>query len=69
MDQSIENKYKEHFKTLLNLSQSDEDLKEQIFDSINRIDHMSEIFSLFTDKFVQSELELTMNLSENKSKS
>lgn len=69
MDQSIENKYKEHFKTLLNLAQSDEDIKEQIFDSINRIDHLSEIFSLFTDKFVQSELELTISLSEKKSKS
>lgn len=54
-EEKIENKYEKKFQELVQMSETDPVLKEEVFSTLSKIKAAAEFIDLFTVKFLESE--------------
>ena len=58
MKSEVQLLYEKKFQALLENMETDRELKNEVFDSISKIEELTSIIDLFTGKFAQSQIDL-----------
>lgn len=67
-DDKVENEIKDRFKALMERTETDAELKKEVFSTISALENIASVIDLFTVKFVSSETKFISDiLPENNS--